>query len=237
MSTLQSQFATNEEQTSYWSILGKLLAPLVSSNKTGRILVTDGDGAVGFRVAKLLLAAGYDHDQIRIGTSELHAVPDLAAAAEVVLFDWNGDSFHFAEVLKDVNTVFCVPPDTVAERDHMTGKFGAFLKAAKKAGVKHFVKLSSYHALTRPDDPTVDFEHTERHGDPYQKVELVKQHTVMDEMLLHCPFMDYTILFASHLASDPLRFQGERLKKEHKFLGASEGKGVNYGECYVLMQN
>ena len=209
-------------------MLGKLLAPLVPSHEPGRILVTDGDGAVGFRVAKLLLAAGYDHTKIRIGTSELHAIPDLAAAAEVVLFDWNGDGFHFDEVVKDVNTVFCVPPDTVAERQHMTGKFAVFLKSAKKAGVKHFVKLSSYHALTKPEDPEVDFEHTDRHGDPYQRLQLVKDMGTMDEMLLHCPTLDYTILFASHLASDPLRFQGKLLSEEHKFLGASDGKGVNY---------
>jgi nucleoside-diphosphate-sugar epimerase len=233
MSTLHSQFATHEEQNSYWRMLAKILAPLVPSHKPGRILVTDGDGAVGFRVAKLLLAAGYDHTKIRIGTSELHAIPDLAAAAEVVMFDWSGDSFHFDDVLKDINTVLCVPPDTVAERKHMTGKFAAFLKSAKKAGVKHFVKLSSYHALTKPEDPEVDFEHTDRHGDPYQRVQLVKDMGTMDEMLLHCPTMDYTILFASHLASDPLRFQGELLKKEHKFLGASDGKGVNYGKTYV----
>ena len=111
----------------------------------------------------------------------------------------------------------------------MTGKFAKFLSKARAAGVKHFVKLSSYHALAKPEDPTVDFEHTDRHDDPYQKIQLVKDHGVCDEMLLHCPTLDYTILFCSHLASDPLRFQKASLEKEHKFCGASGGdKGVNY---------
>lgn len=232
MATLGAQFATNEEETSYWKALGKLLAPLAQAfdKKAGKIFVMDGNGAVGYRTAKLLLAAGYDHNKIRIGTDELKAIPDLAAAAEVVLFDWDGDEYHYEEALKGVHTVFCIPPDTVASRQHMTGKFAVFLRKARAAGVKHFVKLSSYHALVKPTDPDVDFEHTDRHDDPYQKVQLVKDYGLCDEMLLHSPTLDYTIIFASHLASDPLRFQGEALQKDHKFCGASGGKGVNYGE-------
>ena len=101
MNTLGAQFQSDkdEETASYWKALGKILEPLARpfSKEPGKILVMDGNGAVGYRVAKLLLAAGYDHNKLIIATDELHAIPDLAAAAEVVMFDWDGDEYHYAE--------------------------------------------------------------------------------------------------------------------------------------------
>lgn len=40
--------------------------------------------------------------------------------------------------------------------------------------------------------------------------------------------VDCTILFASHLMSSVLEYQGKTLKEEGVFYGASGGKGVNY---------
>ena len=39
---------------------------------------------------------------------------------------------------------------------------------------------------------------------------------------------DCTVLFASHLMSNVLVYQGATVKEEQKFYGASGGKGVNY---------
>lgn len=56
---------------------------------------------------------------------------------------------------------------------------------------------------------------------------ILKIHGYCDERLVKSR-LDYTILFASHLMSNPLRYQSDYIRKENKFYGASHGHGVNY---------
>jgi uncharacterized protein YbjT (DUF2867 family) len=122
-----------------------------------------------------------------------------------------------------VKSVFCTAP----YHKDWKANFGPFLDACAKAGVKHFVKFSFYHARVS--------------GDPFQNVPLVKDHGDCDEMLIKSG-LAYTILAASHLMSNPLIFQGRELRASQKpavLYGASAGKPVNYvspndiAECAV----
>lgn len=56
---------------------------------------------------------------------------------------------------------------------------------------------------------------------------MIKIHQYCDERLVKSK-LDYTILFASHLMSNPLRYQSDQIRTENKFYGASGGRGVNY---------
>jgi len=78
------------------------------------------------------------------------------------------------------------------------------------------VKLSFYHAR----DP----------AEPFQIVPLVKDHGHCDELLVKSG-INYTILAASHLMSNPFVLQGQKLRSAEKpavLVGASANKGVNY---------
>lgn len=94
--------------------------------------------------------------------------------------------------------------------------FPLFLEECKKAGVKHIVKLSFYHAR--------------KSGDAFQTVSLVRAHGDLDEMVV-ASGIPYTILSASHFMSNPFYFQNGELRKEQTpavLYGASGGKRVNY---------
>jgi uncharacterized protein YbjT (DUF2867 family) len=94
--------------------------------------------------------------------------------------------------------------------------FPLFLEQCKKAGVKHIVKLSFYHAR--------------KSGDAFQSVSLVRAHGDLDEMVVQSG-ISYTILAASHFMSNPFYFQKSELLKDQSpavFYGASGGKRVNY---------
>ena len=98
--------------------------------------------------------------------------------------------------------------------------------------MKHFIKLSFYHATK---------------GDEFSDVPLVKHHAECDELLMNTvtpelltftdmsldspPRMSYTILYASHLMSNPFVFYKNQLMSSHKpatFYGSSGNHGVNY---------
>lgn len=94
--------------------------------------------------------------------------------------------------------------------------FPLFLEECKKAGVKHIVKLSFYHAR--------------KSGDAFQSVSLVRAHGDLDELVVQSG-ISYTILSASHFMSNPFYFQNGELRRDQVpavLYGASGGKAVNY---------
>jgi uncharacterized protein YbjT (DUF2867 family) len=129
--------------------------------------------------------------------------------AEVVDFDWT-DPMCYDTVLKDVKTVFCSLPHMDSHQAMFTG----FLASCKTKKVEHFIKLSFLH------------------NDSYRNnVPFAKFHNVCDELLEQAPKssrISYTILATAHLMSTPLLTQGEALYKDHKYVTASYGMGVDY---------
>jgi len=136
-----------------------------------------------------------------------------AKGAEVISFDW-ADESCYAEALKGVKSVFC----TLPHMDDWASVFPSFLKVCKDKKVEHFVKIS--------------FVESTEAGERYREnVPFVRFHATCDDILKQAPMtsrISYTILCTSHLMSTPLLQQGDLLKKEHKFITASYGMGVNY---------
>jgi uncharacterized protein YbjT (DUF2867 family) len=190
--------------------IGELLGLSDMDEEVGLIFVTGGNGPVGHRVATKLLRAGYA--EVRLGAHHPTDMEDKSKeGAEIADFSWERPE-TYEKALDGVRSVFCTAPYHKNWKDN----FAPFLEACKKAGVKHFVKFSFYHARLS--------------GDPFQNVPLVKDHGDCDEKLVKSG-LNYTILAASHLMSNPLVFQGRELRKEEKpavLYGASEEKPVNY---------
>jgi NAD(P)H dehydrogenase (quinone) len=177
---------------------------------SGTIFITGGTGVVGYRVATRLLRAGYP--TVRLGVHHPDIAEELGKeGAEIADFQWNNDA-TYDKALEGVKSVFCTAPYV----ENWEKQFPLFLDACEQAGVKHFVKLSFYHA--RRSDSIL------------QTVPLVKAHGECDEMVVESE-MAYTILSASHFMSNPLVFQGKELRADEKpaaMYGSSRGKGVNY---------
>ena len=198
----------------------------------GLIFITGGSGVVGHRVALRLLNAGFP--SVRLGTHDKDTVTEMKdLGAEFAAFAWDQED-TYEKSLKGVKSVFCTVPYTEGWEKH----FPAFLDACKKAGVKHFVKMSFYHARIM--------------GDPMQEIPLAQAHAECDDLLVKMltpavknlmtgdvdvgvdfttPNMSYTILYASHYMSNPLVLQGKELREgatPGAFYGASGNHGVNY---------
>jgi uncharacterized protein YbjT (DUF2867 family) len=199
---------------------------------SGLVFVTGGGGVIGHRVALRLLNAGYPH--VRLGSMHVDKLADLnKLGAEIADFAWDRTD-TYAHALAGVKSVLC----TVPYQKDWDKYFPLFLNACKEAGVKHFVKLSFYHARIL--------------GDPMQEIPLVQAHGICDELLVKTfePLvtnvmggdvdvavdfthsnMSYTILYGSHYMSNPFVFQGKELRESGvpgTFYGASDNHGVNY---------
>lgn len=188
----------------------------------GTVFVTSGSGVIGHRVALSLLEAGVEDVRVGIwkgdrtlGDKSLgqKAAEELAAkGATVVDFDW-GNPDNFQEALRGVKSVFCTIP-------HMQGwqeVFPAFLAAAKKCKIEHFIKIS--------------FFQSDKSNAAYQNVPFVSFHSTCDDILKLAKSdsrISYTILHTTHLMSTPLIHQGPSMRTEKKFVTASYGMGVNY---------
>ena len=173
------------------------------------ILVTDGLGVIGHRVAYKLLAAGYPH--VRIGVPNITQGEHFKEhkGAQVVLFDFDKPE-TYKPALHEVHSVYFAIPD----HEEWQENFESFLKAMKEEKVSHIVKLSICHSFLSKHDP-------------FSKVPLVKMHRETDDRIVHFT-KNYTIIMASHFMSNPTVYQAERLRKEHRFIGASASKGVAY---------
>jgi NAD(P)H dehydrogenase (quinone) len=168
--------------------------------ESGKIFVTGGSGVVGRRVAMKLLDTGCTN--VRLGTGKTDSLYEMhQKGAEIVDFSWNREE-TYANALKGIKSVFITIPYEKNWHKH----FQSFLKACKKAQVKHFVKVS-FH-LSKVSD------------DVFHRVPLVKRHANCDELLMkmimpdeeHLSRMSYTILYASHFMSNPLIFHGKELR-------------------------
>jgi NAD(P)H dehydrogenase (quinone) len=200
--------------------------------ESGLIFVTGGTGVVGYRVATRLLRAGYP--TVRVGAHNIETAEEMSKlGAQVADFAWDREE-TYEKALKGVKSVLCTVPYTKDWKSH----FPVFLAACETAGVRHFVKISFYHARLS--------------GDPFQDVPLVRAHGDCDDMLIKLvtpslesvyqgdtdvvvdygsPHMSYTVLGASHYMSNPFSFQKHELKETDTmatFYGASGNRGVNY---------
>jgi NAD(P)H dehydrogenase (quinone) len=200
--------------------------------ESGKIFVTGGVGVIGHRVALRLLRAGYP--DVRLGAHHASSLEEEnKMGAEIADFAWDREE-TYESALKGVKSVLC----TVAYTKEWQKHFPVFLKACEKAQVRHFVKLSFYHARIA--------------GDPFQEIPLVKAHGDCDELLIESlsptiesfghgdmdvavdfakPHMSYTILYASHFMSNAFTMQGKELHNSANlatFFGASGNRGVNY---------
>jgi len=197
---------------------------------TATTSVTSGTGVLGYRVAISLLEAG--HKDVRVGiwkgdrddnpSSFGQQCADVleSKGAEVIEFDWK-DRDQYAAALQDVKTVFCNLPHIKGWHDY----FPEFLRECKVKKVEHFVKTSFLR-------PTHAFKGVAEIARQYRdNVPFVSFHGTCDDLLELAKSdsrISYTILCTSHLMSSPLIFQGDLLRKEHKFVTASYGMGVNY---------
>ena len=103
------------------------------------------------------------------------------------------------------------------------------MAACIKTHVHRIIKLSWYHSIRpKAEDPTKYFGDPEYllSQDNFHDIPLVHQHALCDGDLI-VGGVDCTILFASHLMSSVLEYQGKTLKEDGVFYGASGGKGVN----------
>jgi uncharacterized protein YbjT (DUF2867 family) len=202
---------------------------LFATKDTGTVLILDGDNVIGYRIVNLLLKEGqYPGVELRVGFREMHAPDELAEgwdSVEKIKFVWEDES-TYDDALKGVKTVFISTPTTPDFDTH----FKTFMAACKKAHVHRIIKLSWYHSMrSKAEDPTKYFGDPEylSSQDHFHDIPLVHQHALCDGDLI-VGGVDCTILFASHLMSSVLEYQGKTLKEEGVFYGASGGKGVNY---------
>jgi NAD(P)H dehydrogenase (quinone) len=207
------------------NIFRSLLRPFDSDS--GTIFLTSTD-VVGYRVATRLLKAGYP--QVRVGIASDQADSQVARDltqqdARLVTFSWEDESTYCA-ALQGVKTVFCVVPHHEGWADH----FPVFFDTCRQNGVEHFVKISFYHALTSTRTFVMKgFNIAIRGDNPFCRVSLIKKHGNCDEKIMKSHAMDYTILFTTHLMSDPAVYQRRNILSDHpRFYSSSAGKGVNY---------
>lgn len=144
-------------------------------------------------------------------------------------FDWENEG-TYAKLLRDVKIVFFCVPSSI---DHWERHYKTFVKACITSGVRHFVKLSTYH-FPPPQPPhgngqqqrcsTVPGHHPPLHEEEVRA--LVRLHDACDRVLIKAsssatkkrvahvqsgsvlmtdmtPRMSYTILRTCHLMSDP----------------------------------
>jgi hypothetical protein len=109
-------------------------------------------------------------------------------------------------------------------------RFHAFFDVCRKNGVKHFVRLSFSNTLVSTRMNVIKgFNVALRVDNPFCHVPLIKMHGECDEKVMKSYAMDYTILFVTHLMSDPAVNKRHNIMSDAaKFYSASAGKGVNY---------
>jgi uncharacterized protein YbjT (DUF2867 family) len=186
----------------------------------GTIFVTSGTGVIGYRVAMSLLEAGHKSVKVGIWKGEREIGPGgefaneiakvlKAAGAEIVDFDFT-DPTCYPDVLSGVKTVFCSLPHVEDWNDI----FNDFLMKCREMKIEHFVKISFIHnPKYRENVPFCAFHNT---CDDFLAISSKNSR------------ISYTVLAASHLMSTPLLHQGVLLSKDHKYVTASYGVGVNY---------
>jgi len=204
-----------------------LSAYIKSRSDAGLIFIVSYNDVVGSRVTAKLLEAGYPQVRVGIGMdSDASVFKDLVGkGANLVKFDWDCNE-DFATALCGVRTVFC---DIPTDHENWQSHFPVFLEACRKAGVKHFVKLSFFHALDKTRIHIMKNFHVSLPAEnEFTRVPLIKMHGDCDELLIKCNGIDYTILFATHLMSTPLVTQKQHLKNCELYGCAPANSKVSY---------
>jgi NAD(P)H dehydrogenase (quinone) len=189
----------------------------------GAIIFLTGTDVVGYRVATSLLEAG---SKVRVGIDSDEADSQVSQdlkkrGVSLVPFSWEDES-TYSNAVQGAETVFCVVP----YHKGSVKRFHAFFDACRKNGVKHFVKLSFYNALV---STRIGIQGARRVDNKFGRMPLIKMHGDCDERIMKSHSMDYTILFITHLMSDPAVYQRRNVMSDApKFYSASAGKGVNY---------
>jgi hypothetical protein len=138
--------------------------------------------------------------------------------AEVVDFSWSHET-TYANALVGIKSVIITIPYELFWYNH----FPVFLKACKKANVKHYVKLSFYLS----------------HVHTACQIPFIRHHTNYDNMLMnliipdlqYLTHMSFTILSASRLMSNPTTYHTNDLSSilsSSTIYRASNGRAANY---------
>ena len=111
------------------------------------VLVTGATGTIGRDVAKRLSESGVS---ARAGVrDQAKARKQFGADIALVPFDFESDK-TFSEALEGVEKVFLLPPLLPNQLEVMN----TFVDAAKRAGIRHIVKLSAIGIDDQPPHPT-----------------------------------------------------------------------------------
>ena len=189
------QSTTTRIMTKLWmnalQSIGEALDMHNLDREPGRIFITEVSSEVGQTIASRLIHTGYA--QVRIGATitPTSFFDEALRGVEIVEFAWDREE-TYANALNGVKSVII----TIPYKQRWYKYFSAFIKACKKAKVKHYVKLSFYLS----------------HVAGTRQIPFVKHHANCDEMLIsmiipdeeHVTQMSYTIIAATHFMSNPI---------------------------------
>ena len=114
------------------------------------ILVLGGNGRLGRETVKVLAASGTQ--QVRVLVRDRAAAAAFIASGIEIVTGEMTDAASVAQALRNVECVFTIPPNV---RDQAEMESNIY-QAARRAGVKHIVKLSTVKA--DPDSPCYFFQ-------------------------------------------------------------------------------
>jgi uncharacterized protein YbjT (DUF2867 family) len=158
------------------------------------VLVTGATGTIGSQVVKALSGRGLD-----VRAAARSADGAKVSGATPVRFDWS-DLASLESALAGVDRLFLLTP--FVEEFETPSK--AALAAAKKAGVKHVVKLS---AIGASEDAPLSG---------------VRQHARIEKALA-ASGMAYTIVQPTFFMDNVLTYQSASIREQGAFYGASGG--------------
>jgi UDP-glucose 4-epimerase len=148
-----------------------------------RILITGGFGFVGGRIAKHLVQAGH---QITLGTRHSISYPDWLPQAEVAQISWD-DEKVLERICDDVDVIIHAagmnaqdcsidPISALAFNGLVTARL---VTAARQAGVKKFIYLSTAHVYGNPLVGTITEKTCPRNLHPYATSHLAGEQAVL----------------------------------------------------------
>lgn len=174
-----------------------------TSKTTSTILVTGATGTIGKQVARLLVSEGV---AIRVASRRPEALADLAALgpATAVRLDLE-DASTYAAAFAGVDALFLVGPGGPGFGEHAA----AAIDAARQAGVKHVVRYSALGASVDGAFP------------------IAREHGIADEALERTE-IGWTILQPTFYMDNFINFQGEAIRGQGAFYGASKGGKAAY---------
>lgn len=156
-----------------------------------KILVTGATGNVGRELTKLLSARNVAHRAMIRSPKDVGSFADLAGA-EAVVGDFN-DAESVAAALAGIERAFLLTNSSEQAEAQQTG----FVEAARRAGVKHIVKLSQWAA------------------DKDSPVRFLRYHAAVERKILDSG-LDYTFLRPNLFMQGLLGFR-EPIIKQNKF--------------------